>query len=55
MVFWFGLILWCLTLGSLFLHFATYQCSTEHHMGRSGRDHMAVGFTTTYAISAYHN
>ena len=44
-----------LTVGSLFLHFATYQCSTEHHMGRRGRDHMAVGFTTTYAISAYHN
>jgi hypothetical protein len=21
--------------------------------GRSGRDHMVVGFTTTYAISAY--
>jgi hypothetical protein len=22
--------------------------------GRRGRDHMVVGFTTTYAISAYH-
>jgi len=22
--------------------------------GRRGRDHMAVGFTTTYAIKAYH-
>jgi hypothetical protein len=22
---------------------------------RCGRDHMVVGFTTTYAISAYHN
>ena len=23
--------------------------------GRRGRDRMVVGFTTTYAISAYHN
>ena len=23
--------------------------------GRCGRDHMVVGFTTTYAISAYHH
>jgi nucleotide-binding universal stress UspA family protein len=23
--------------------------------GRSGRDHMVVGFTTTYVISAYHH
>jgi len=23
--------------------------------GRRGRDHMVVGFTTTYAISAYHH
>jgi len=23
--------------------------------GRSGRDRMVVGFTTTYAISAYHH
>ena len=44
-----------LTVGSLFFHFVTYQCSTKHHMGRRGRDRMAVGFTTTYAISVYHN
>jgi hypothetical protein len=24
-------------------------------MGRRGRDRMVVGFTTTYAISAYHH
>ena len=24
-------------------------------MGRRGRDRMVVGFTTTYAISTYHN
>jgi hypothetical protein len=23
--------------------------------GRHGRDHMVVGFTTTYAISVYHH
>jgi hypothetical protein len=23
--------------------------------GRCGRDHMVVGFTSTYAISAYHH
>jgi len=23
--------------------------------GRRGRDHIVVGFTTTYAISAYHH
>jgi len=23
--------------------------------GRRGRDHLVVGFTTTYAISAYHH
>jgi hypothetical protein len=25
------------------------------HRGRRGRDRMVVGFTTTYAISAYHH
>jgi hypothetical protein len=29
--------------------------NVPHHMGRHGRDRMEVGFTTTYAISAYHN
>jgi hypothetical protein len=28
-----------------------YYC----HGGRRGRDRMVVGFTTTYAISAYHH
>ena len=26
-----------------------------HNSGRRGRDCMVVGFTTTYAISAYHH
>jgi hypothetical protein len=26
-----------------------------YHRGRHGRDRMVVGFTTTYAISAYHH
>ena len=38
-----------------FFHFVISQYSTKHHMGRRGRDRMAVGLTTTYAISAYHN
>jgi len=28
---------------------------TYMHRGRRGRDRMVVGFTTTYAISAYHH
>ena len=27
----------------------------NHQRGRCGRDHMVVGFTTTYAISIYHH
>jgi hypothetical protein len=27
----------------------------NHMRGRRGRDRMVVGFTTTYAISAYHH
>ena len=26
-----------------------------YNVGRRGRDRMVVGFTTTYAISAYHH
>ena len=32
------------------LVFVTYDCR-----GHRGRDRMVVGFTTTYAISAYHH
>jgi hypothetical protein len=28
---------------------------TYMHRGRRGRDRMVVGYTTTYAISAYHH
>jgi hypothetical protein len=28
---------------------------TMYHRGRRGRDCLVVGFTTTYAISAYHH
>ena len=28
---------------------------SENHGGHRGRDHMVVGFTTTYAISDYHH
>jgi hypothetical protein len=27
----------------------------EEEMGDCGRDHIVVGFTATYAISAYHH
>jgi hypothetical protein len=30
-------------------------CSFHASWGRHGRDHMVIGFTTTCAISAYHN
>ena len=28
---------------------------TKPCRGRRGRDHMVIGFTTTYAIGTYHN
>ena len=31
----------------------TFLCQSDR--GRRGRDHIVVGFTTTYAISAYHH
>ena len=34
------------------------HCNNQHYMykqGRCGRDRMVVGFTTIYAISAYHH
>jgi hypothetical protein len=40
-----------LTVVNLFLH----QIITLHNEGHHGHDHMVVGFTTTYAISAYHH
>jgi len=35
----------------------TWPNQASFHTGRGccGRDHMVVGFTTTYAISAYHH
>jgi hypothetical protein len=35
------------------LYIYVYVC-THKEWGRRGRDHMVVGFLTTYAISAYH-
>jgi len=38
------------------IHFNIYE--KKHYLklgGRRGRDRMVVGFTTTYAISAYHH
>jgi hypothetical protein len=40
------------------LHDSLYRFVMELlilHWGRRGRDHIVVGFTTTCAISAYHN
>jgi hypothetical protein len=36
-------------LAHIYIHYSKW-CR-----GRHGRDHMVVGFTTTYAISAYHH
>jgi hypothetical protein len=32
-----------------------FNLGTFQRWGHRGRDHMVVGFTTTYAISAYHH
>jgi len=32
-----------------------YTTYSQHDGGRRGRDRMVVGFTTTYALSAYHH
>ena len=36
-------------------HHLGFQINTWNIRGRRGRDRMVVGFTTTYAISAYHH
>jgi hypothetical protein len=48
------------SLGSMFImpcsgHHLGFQINTWNIRGRRGRDRMVVGFTTTYAISAYHH
>jgi len=50
-VMWLGLFL-VLTRGSHVLNTASILLTFR---GRRGRDHMVVGFTTTYAIGAYHH
>jgi hypothetical protein len=35
--------------------FYDLEASVQVSSGRRGRDHMVVGFTTTYVISAYHH
>jgi hypothetical protein len=43
----------CKYVEILFFLLTTVQNLTLHS-DRRGRDHMVVGFTTTYGISAYH-
>jgi hypothetical protein len=53
------------TLSQYWMHVLTYEvahCKTETlylrnnlHLNKGGHDHMVVGFTTTFAISAYHH
>ena len=43
-----------LTFFVCFLHKKQHEC-LYNLQGRRGRDRMVVGFTTTYAISAYHH
>jgi len=38
-----------------FLYLMFYKASPCKIWGRHGRDRMVIGFTTTYAISAYHH
>ena len=35
--------------------FVYWMLTSQYSWGRPGRDHMVVGFTITYAISAYHH
>jgi hypothetical protein len=37
------------------IKFCTDKWPSVYIGGRRGRDHMVVGLTTTYAISAYHH
>jgi hypothetical protein len=48
----------CLEIKIILLLFLILLLLVRHRMlggGCRGRDRMVVGFTTTYAISAYHN
>jgi len=40
---------------NIFFKLVTETGSRVTIWGRRGRDHMVVGFTTTYAISTYHH
>ena len=42
-------------ISSLFGNYYTYLAYDIEVRGRSARDRMIVGFTTTYAISTYHH
>jgi uncharacterized DUF497 family protein len=45
----------CKKSGGVFFLSLTKIFSTNYGRSRRGRDRMLVGFTTTYAISAYHH
>ena len=49
-LFWVKLFLYYICI-----HFHIHFCISFYNWGRRGRDRMVVGFTTTYAISAYHH
>jgi len=40
---------------SVYFYPMQFSTCTNYQWGRPGRDPMVVGFTTTYAISAYHH
>jgi hypothetical protein len=42
-------------LTDCFIPFAVLTFFYNNRQGRCGSDHMVVGFTTTYAIGAYHH
>jgi hypothetical protein len=45
------MLFWKESLNTVSQQFHQYQQNWD----RRGRDHMAVGFTTTFVISAYHH
>jgi hypothetical protein len=51
---WFGL--WCLMpLNLQNTNESGIKIFPNSYQGRHGRDHVVVGFMTTYAITAYHH
>jgi hypothetical protein len=47
--------IWTALIHGIYLLLWSVQKKNRKNLGHHGRDRMVVGFTTTYAISAYHH